>query len=319
MIKSVLAAVVAIALVVGAVYVRSTFIEGSGPGGEPPGEPDVPVDTDLVVACDEILGPSCPTGSSRMDLDELLVAFESASPDFDVLVAPSVVVEFIEQSQRSDTTFVGARTVVAVTPLVMAVATARDEVVAEGCSEQVSWDCAADLITGRLVEPALADPQRDSAALLGYAALTGGFVDSTQYSRNDLGGSTFIGWLDAVESQVGLASAPVQQLIQFGGARNDAAVTTEAVGLETVRRAAQNVPDLFWPTPLASLQVVAVGVGDTDEAAVQDLGNAVGQALQGEGWRGPDGQPVSEGPAADLADDGLPSGGTLFALRDLLS
>lgn len=321
MIKSVLAAVVAIALIVGAFMVRTRFIEGDDTTPVPTGsaEPVRPPDAELRVACDALLAQSCPPGSSRLDLTELLAAFEAQPIAYDALIAPTVVVDVIEQSRTSRARFDANRAILATTPLVLAVSVSRDELVASACGQAVTWLCAADLVQETSLTLATADPQDDTEGIAAVAAMTGGFLDTSAYNTNSLGGGGFLDWVDVLSDQTQISSTPVQQLIQFGGARNDSAVTTEATGLTQVRRAAQNVPDLFWPTPLASLQIVAVAVDGADQAAVDTIGQQTAALLSEQGWRGPDGQPATEGPPLDLDDDGLPSGGTLFTLRDRLS
>ena len=75
-----------------------------------------------------------------------------------------------------------------------------------------------------------------------------------------LEGSEFFTWIDAVQQQVPVVTDPLNDLILFGGARNTGAITTEAVALDLVGRAATNVPDVLWPTPLAALDAIVVGV-----------------------------------------------------------
>ncbi|MGI9017196.1 MAG: hypothetical protein ACR2HR_08860 [Euzebya sp.] len=318
-VKTVLAVAVTIGLIVGALYVRSTFIEGDGGGVITDGStPASGGGGDLRVACDAMVGTACPEGAAQLDLDGLLAAFGAATVEFDMIVAPSVVVEFIEQSQTSRARFDPTRDVVATTPLVLAVAVSRDEVMADTCADRVTWSCLAGLVQGGQLQPSFGAPQSSSEGLLAVAALTGGFFDDPRFSTNVLGGSGFLGWVDALNDQSQFSPTPVQRLIQFNGAQNDSAVAIEAVGYRNVERAAQNRPELFWPTPLAYVQVVAVAVGGADVGDVQALGREVGEALAEAGWRGPDGGPVTDGPPLDLQDDGLPSGGTLFALRERL-
>lgn len=321
MVRSVLAAVMAIALIVGALVIRTRFIEADAPTpvAIEGTEAERPPDAELRVACDALLGKACPEGSSRLDLTELLSAFEEQPAGYDALIAPSVVVDLIEQSRTSRARFDPQRAVLATTPLVVAVSVSRDELVASACGQAVTWSCAADLVQEASLTPATADPQDDTEGLAAMAAMTGGFLKTPAYNTNALGGGGFLDWVDVLTDQTEISSTPVQQLIQFGGARNDSAVTTEATGLTQVRRAAQNVPDLFWPTPLASLQIVAVAVDGADQSAVDEIGQRAAELLSEQGWRGPDGQPTTEGPPLDLDDDGLPSGGTLFTLRDRLS
>lgn len=323
MIRTALAVVIAVAMIVGAVVVRTRFIENgneqrttaTAEGFEPVG----PRGGALRVACDDMVGDACPEGSDRLDLAGLLDAFAARPIPYDALVAPSVMVDLIAQSRTSRASFDEGRQLLATTPLVLAVAVSRDELLADACGDEVTWSCASDLIREGSLRPAMPDPQEHSDGVAAAASLTGGFLGTATYSTNALGGAAFLDWTDVLMTQTQVSTTPVQQLIQFGGARNDSAVTIEATGLTQVRRAAQNVPDLYWPTPVAWLGVVAVAVNGADQAAVDQIGRRVGERLIQAGWRGPDGAPLGEGPALDPDEDALPGGGTLFTLRDRLS
>lgn len=319
--RTALAVVVAVALVVGALYVRTTVIspdeEGPQPVADGTDRPLVPQDGEVRVACDATLGAACPSGSDVMRLDELLGAFQTQPVVHDILVAPTRVVELIEQSRTSRVTFGDDRAVVATTPLVLATAASLDEVVADACPT-VTWSCVADLVDRGALTPAVTDPTRTASGLLAFAAMTGGFLDDPAFSTNVLGGSAFFGWLDAVAAQVPVVSDPLNDLILFNGARNTGAVVIEAVAVDAVGRAATNAPDLSWPTPLAWVGATAVAVGGVDPAAVEEVGRAVGESLLAAGWRGPDGAAVVDGsPPLDPAADALPNGGVLFSLREL--
>jgi hypothetical protein len=319
-VKTVLAVIAAVGLIAGALYVRTALIEGDDPAptpaAGPSGGPVVDLE-DLVVACDATLREACPAGSDRLDLAGLLAAFQAEPVAHDVLVAPTAVVDLIEQSRTSRAVLADDRVVVATTPLVLATAVALDEVVADACPT-VTWACAADLVVAGSLVPAVTDPTRTTVGLTAFAALTGGFLDTSTYSTNVLSGSGFFTWLDAVGEQVPTASDPLSDLILFNGARNTAAVVTEAQAVDAVARAATNVPDLAWPSPLAVLQVAAVGVGGADPGAVAEVGRVVGDELVDAGWRAADGAVVSDGtPPLDPAAPGLPSGGVLFSLREL--
>ncbi len=316
--RSALAALVAVALVTGAVYLRTTVIAPEGPGDATDDGSVVVVqpDEDVTVLCDSLLGDACPAGSTMVDLAGLLSALQGEERP-DVLVAPSAVVDLVEQSRTSRAALGADRIAVATTALVATVAVSRDEVVGQACPTAVTWSCLADLLREGSLAPGVTDPVGTTEGIAAFAALTGGFLGSDSYSSNALGGADFFGWLDAVQSGIRTASDPLNDLILFGGARNDAAVLVEARALDVLGRAATNVPDLFWPTPLASLSVVAVGIDGTDQGVVDEVGQAVGRALQDAGWRGPDGAaPSPEAPVLDPAADGLPNGGVLFALRD---
>lgn len=313
--KQALAFVVAVALVGGAWFVRTEFIAPTDdPGGTDPAEDvaEQPV-TGLAVACDAVLGTACPAGSARLGSQALVDAFSTPDVAHDVLVAPTVVVEMIEESGRSTATLADDRRVVATSPIVLVVASGRETDVMD-CGP--TWTCASSLVTTGDLRPAFADPSTDTEGIAGVAALAGGYFAEAGAPFNLTGFSTggFIGWLDAVQRESTVSPSGVENIIRFAGSQNDSAVVTEAEALDVTGRAAQNVPVILYPEPVASLAVVAVAVGDADPDDARDVGEQVGAQLRDAGWRGPDGASADGGPAVG-EDDGLPSGGVLVALR----
>lgn len=318
MIRSVLAAVVAVGLIVGAVYVRGAFLEDGGADPVADGSEAPDGDGELAVACDAALGDGCPEGADRRSLAELLTAFQVQPVVYDVLVAPTRVIELIEESRLSRAVLGQDRRPLAITPLVLATAT-RVQAEIDATCPMMTWSCAAGLLQDEVLTPAITDPTRTSTGLLAVGALTGGFLDDPGYSTNQLSGAGFFGWLDAVDQQVAVAGDPLNDLILFAGARNTAAVIVEAVAVDVAARTATNAPVLHWPTPVASLAVAAVSVDGTDGDRVAEVAEAASTALRAQGWRGPDGTPVPDGaPPLDPTADALPGGGTLFSLREQL-
>ena len=313
--KQVLAVLAAVALIGGAWFVRTEFIAPTDDAGGSTQVDDVaeqPV-TGLDVVCDELLGNACPSGSVRRDSADLVEAFSIPEVPHDVLVAPAIVVQMIEESGRSSATLSEERPTVATTPIVLVVAAGRDaEVTACG----TTWTCASTLVTAGDLRPAFADPADETAGITGLAALAGGYFSEAgdSFSRGGFDTGGFVGWLDAVQRESTQTSSAVGNLVLFGGAQNDSAIVTEAEALDATARAAQNVPVILYPEPIASLSVVAVAVGDTDPGDAADVGEQVGAQLRDAGWRGPDGASSEGGPALG-DDDGLPSGGVLIALR----
>lgn len=327
--KSALALIVAMVLIGGAVYVRTNFLGSAPAEGTPTEGASTPTtggqdDGQLRVVCDDLLGDACPDGSDRLDLSQMLDAF--AQPvEYDALVAPSSVVELIEQSQQSRARFGETREVLAITPLVAAVITALDERIADACEPEVTWMCLSGLIQEEELTPVTVDSRQTTQGLMAIGALTGGFFQNPSYSSNSFLATGFLDWLDSVERQFSTNTDPAAQIIRVAAANNTAVGTEQAV-LATVGRSNQGRPDVYWPTPLASLQVVAVAVNGGDQGQVDEVGADVAEALVANGWRGPDGQAVQgtplpgdiQPPPVAPGEDGLPSGGTLFSLRDRL-
>lgn len=318
--KQVLAAIVAVALVGGAWWVRteviapaedSPVVVDGGQGGDSPAAQGP-------VLCDEVLGEACPAGATVLDSVGIVDALADRASDAAVVLAPSLVVEMVEQSGRSAVTLDSDRVVVATTPLVVAVAAGRADDVCP------TWTCVQQRVATGGLRPGLADPSSDTVGVAALAALAGGWFSDTggQFNLNGFSTGEFIAWLAAVRGEAIVSSSPVQDIIRFTGSRNDSAVVTEADAIQVLQRAASAPPVLTHPEPLAVLTVVAVGIdGNSDLAG--DVAVAARQPLLDAGWRGPDGAtPDSEHtpdapalPADPVADDGLPSGGVTIALQ----
>lgn len=327
--KTVLAVIAAVALIAGALFVRSDVLDGrgllegqvrgAGTGSEGPDDDDEAdvAGAPVAVACDASLGEGCPEGSQRLDLDDLLAAFAEDDEAHDVVIAPAVVIELIEQSQTSRVAFSAQRDPVARTALVVAaLGTAAEGMAA--CGAEPTWGCAGDLLAAGELRPGFADPDSDSGGLVALAALTGGALGRTSYARQDLSGPVFLSLVDDLEAASPVGSdPPLLRLIGRNGAANNAALVFEAPTLATLAASQRTPPTLLWPTPLTAIDVVVVGTGDTDPAEVDAVRDAAAAALLDAGWRGPDGAPAGDGPPLPADDDGLPGGGVLFALQEL--
>lgn len=318
--KTALAVVAAVALVAGALFVRSDLLDGRSllDGGDVAGGSEAPAEGgdegDVRVACDAALGDGCPEGADRVALDDLLAAFQGQEAAYEVVVAPSVVIEYIEQSQTSRVRFGEDREVIARTPVLIA-SLGDGAAGLDACGTQLTWTCVTDLLATGDLRPGFADPDQDSEGLVALAALTGGTLNTTSFSLQTLSTESFLTLVDDLGAANPVGSdPPLLRLIGRGGAANNAAVALEAPTVQTLAGSQRTPPNLHWPTPLASVAVVAVGVEGVNDGDVAAVAEAATQSLQAAGWRGPDGAPVSEGPPLD-DDDGLPSGGVLFALQ----
>ncbi|HUG85927.1 MAG TPA: hypothetical protein VMM13_15295 [Euzebya sp.] len=320
--KTILAVIAAAALIAGALFVRTevldgrSLVDGVTDGSQVAvGEEAPQPEEDVRVACDAALGDGCPAGAGRLSLDALLTAFQQQEVAFEVLIAPSAVVELIESSQTSQARFGNDRTTIATTPLIAVVQASQAEAVEQACGTDVTWRCLGELIEDGGTRTAFPDPRSRTEGITVLAALAGGFFETTSYNANSFGDAAFLGWLDGVRAGSSTDPDPVLTLIARSGAENNSAITIEATGLLTAQQGSDRLAtEIYWPAPVASLSVVAVGIGGADPDAAADTVDAAGQALGEAGWRGPDGAPIDGGPAIG-DDDGLPSGGVLFSLR----
>lgn len=318
--KQVLAALVAIALIGGAWFVRTEFIEGEGDPGTADGPADQPDGDDDVageVVCDARLGDACPAGATAMDADAIVGAFRSTDGRPDVLIAPDLVVEMVRGSLTGTDPF-GEPAPLATSLLTLVTFTGGQRAAAQDtCGAQPTWGCVAD---GIGVDAAdfnlgLHDPSSDSDGIAAFGALTAGFLSDRDLPVNNNGLSAtndFLTWLGGVQDVARTGRAPVEEIVLRNGAQTNAAVVTEAEALPVVDSpGAAGRLTVRYPTPLVAITVVAVGVDGADVGGAAD---AVADALTAAGWRPADGSPPDGAPA--LPDDrGLPSGGFLVSLQ----
>jgi hypothetical protein len=310
-VRTALALVVALALVGGALYVRAEVIIGGADvadaGGDAVGG--------AVIACDEALGDGCPGGSQRLALEVMAAELEADPGAYDVVLAPSVVVDLLAASPTGRVDF-GSPVPVASTTAVLVVHRSRASSFEASCVE-VTWACIGDLVRSGELTPGFTDPSRSSEGLVALAALAGGHLGRTDYPSNAFREPTFLTWLDGVAGTAEIRPDPVASIVQFNGAQNDSAITFEATG--GLRAGSiDGGPAVFVPTPIAAVEVVAIGLGAIDEAIVEEAAEAARTSLAGSGWREPDGA-APDGTADDqlpAPDDGLPSGAVLFSLRE---
>ncbi|CAN5507435.1 hypothetical protein BH23ACT9_BH23ACT9_14750 [soil metagenome] len=238
------------------------------------------------VACDGALGQGCPEGSTRLDLTALLAAFEGQSADYDVLVAPAVVVAMIEESGTSQVSFGSDREPVAQSPLVAVLSGPADGRLTPACSAEVTWACLSTVLRDGELSAGYPGPRRSSEGLAVLAALGGGFLGVPDYRANAFSEATFLDWLDAVGNNSDDISDPVVALIARGGAGLDTAFAVEATGVRDAERGSGpgRIPtQVHWPTPLATLTVVVVGVGPTSPDQVAEVARAASQSLTTDG------------------------------------
>lgn len=313
--KQVLAVIAAIALIGGAYYLRTEVIAPAPEVGTDTSAPPPADGRDVV--CDERLGDACPAGARTLELDEVLDAFATPASTPDVLIAPSLVLDMVLESQRSRASF-GDREVLATTTMTLVTfAEVQRAAAQDPCGSSPSWGCIAESIGVELdqLQVGLHDPLSDSDGILALAALTGGLLADSDlpFNTNGLATTDFLSWINGVQQVADTGPAPVEAIIRFNGAMSNSAVVTEAEATRIIASAG-NADRLVLrhPQPLAVVSVVVAGV---DGAAVGDAADGVGDALRADGWRGPDGRAVADG-APDLPDDdGLPSGGVLVALQ----
>ena len=277
----VLAALVATALVVGAVVLRTGMDsdDDGGPLGGGGGD-------ERVVFCARELGDVCDGDEVPAATTAKNVIDAGDAPDTWVTAGPwPAMVD--EARVNLPPLFAGDRKprVVAGAPLVAVVRKRPPQ-----CPEQVTWVCLGDALIAdvRISAP----PQDDSTRLFLRAAFVAGKIGNSDYASNDVEGEV-LDWIAAVER--GLDANR-----QFAASVDDFRVIPGVdVFLTTIADAGGPVAGMstVTPAPLVRIDVYATG----------ERPDGLAERLTAEGWLPP-----------SSADDGLPSPGVLVALREIV-
>lgn len=295
----VVAALIAIGLILGAVVVRNAIDDG-GDGGDNGGSSSdvvrVVCSTEVYAACAS-LSPTRYEVRSEDAAQTASTLVAGGDPGFDVWIAPRSwpgVIDDARTRSGSAASFTDDASPVARSPLV---------IVGGDAVADCDWHCvgAGSFSIGA------ADPTTGLGTLELGAAAVGWFGDAG-FAANDFD-AAFRSWLASFTSRIATNDRPVTTLLQ-SRAFFDAALSFEAEARTALDEAS---PDrktglsLQYPSPMAYLDVVAVDVDPARARVAAGVARTVGSLLFARGWQEPATTP-----------DGLPKPGVLTALRDLL-
>jgi hypothetical protein len=283
----VLALVVAVGLIVGAVFLRSAFDddEAATATGED-GPVRVVCATELAAACAEVDGDVEDAARTASRL------IGEAQPDLDVWVAPAPWPAMVDDARTRagrDALFDDA-TVVARSPIT---------IVAGGDPGDCGWRCIGDG-TDTLGMPS---PDAGFGLLVLGAAATDWF-GTADFAANDFD-PAFRSWITGLADRIVVTDDPVRRILQ-SRAFFDLAVSYEASARSTLDAASADRKDglsLQYPHPMTFLDATVAAVGGVGTS----ITDAAGDALLANGWTAPASTPT-----------GLPRPGVLLALQELL-
>jgi hypothetical protein len=314
------AAVVAVLMVLVALFVRARIDENGGGGG---GTVRLLCTTELEAACtvlaeqdDRVAVTVEAAGTTAQSLASLPDA-DRPGVGFDAWLAPSPWPEIVDVQRRVnglDPIFAKPSDPIARSPLVLVVRADRKPVLeaspsCNGASGgKIDWKCVGavagrawiDLPGGQAawgtVKPAHGDPTQSATGLLVLSQATSEFLDTADYSRADLqDNDQYLDWLSGIERAIPklpptAASPFAEMLLQLPTATYDVVGTTEAEAGPGIAAAA---PDrkreltLLYPEPVVTADVVLAAVvrhGDAEGLADDsDLATALART----GWRVP--------------------------------
>jgi len=335
--RRVLAVVGAIAMVAGSLAVRSRLDHTSATGSQV-----------LRLICATELEPACTTlahDDTRIRLtlepagttaDRLATSEGDLALDGWLTTAPwPDLVDLERRGHSLDPLFAPGRSVLARSPLVIAIRKDRAAVLGPRCpGSPVQWRCLGEAagtpggwaaIGGRPewgpVKVGHGSPATDGVGLSVLGQAVGSWFGRTDVATVDLDDGAFQAWFAGLERPLLASPAPLETML-VNPAAFDAVGTTEAEAGPLLARSARGKDvDLLYPSPMATADVVlAVPVGEAKAAGNlrATVGGSAGRkALAAAGWR-VDGQPrppgVPDSPALP-ATANLPSPGLLDALR----
>jgi hypothetical protein len=338
-VKSVLALVLAAAMVVGALYLRDRFDDGEGLG--PIGAPDEP----LHLVCAEEFKAVCSALAGDDVTVEVREAGETAAalsapepPEADGWVTLQPWPQIVEEARarRSLDVFPGEPLVVGRSPLVMAAWDDRVRALSGRCGATLSWSCVGknagnpwgvlggQRLWGR-VKPGFGEPSLNATGLLVLGQATSDFLGTSAFSVRDFDEPKFQAWLTNLGTNIpttgGPGASPLQQMLQRGRSIFDFVGTTEAEAGPALQRAA---PDrrqglqLLYPKPMVVAEAVVAPLRAGADERLRDLFSETGAAaLANNGWRvaGQDRGPGVPTTPALPKEANIPKAGVLEALR----
>ena len=311
--RRVLAALVAIGLVVGAVAIRRSLDDttaSSNPSGDG-GRLALLCTPETEAACRR-LDASVTVEDPGLTVDRLATA--NGGLGADAWVTPRVWIDIAVERRTlaglSDETPIARRTkVLATSPLALVIKNDVAATVTAGCAGKLDWACIARTIDRPAFRVGI-DPTTTTQGLLSVAALTGGLLGRTDYASNDFDDETFVDGTTRIRGAIPVAgpggSTALDRLLLIP-ATASAVTSVGAVARSAVKGSRDEATlTVSVPTPVVSAQVVAAGsrdgVGRVDDAAL-------GEALGATGW-------VTGGAQGRAANGGVPRAGVVVALSD---
>jgi hypothetical protein len=342
-VKRVLALVGAIAMVAGALVLRSV-LDGDG-GGRTSDDP-------VTIACVRELRTACEAIAAEEgvevrieDFPVTAAALTGSDPagtvDIDAWVAPGPIAAGVNEQLAlagRDPVLGEPSEVLARSPLVLVGWTERLTPLREHCGGTLSWTCigeSADVAWSELggsgawgaLKPGHARPDLAIDGLLVMSQAAADRLGTTDYASNDFADPAFRTWFEQLEQTVADlqsgGSTPLDRMLSQGVAAYDVVGTTEAQAVPAVARSRdRDRLEVLRLDPQATADVVVTPVlgAEGAERAERTMRSATAaEALAATGWRVP-GQTLAEGLDAQATlpdDDGAPAPGVLLALLTL--
>jgi hypothetical protein len=311
-----LALVLAVGMVVGALVLRNRW-DDDGTGGGGGGA--------LKLVCTPELEEVCNRIADRTDVEVTIEdagvtaarLVEKGAAELDGWMTPGPWPQVVDEARRAagrPALFRSVPKVLARTRVGLVVWNDRAAALRGRCQGEVAWRCLGEVagqpwagVGGRAewgsVKPAIADPVRSAAGLAALGAAAKGFFAPAPFALIDLQENDgFRGWLAALVNAN--RSVDLSTVLAQGPSAADAIAAVEALDAPVIGASAHaSQVRLIYPAPVTTVEVVLGGLG----ARADQAGNLASQAqaaLVAAGW--------SRGP---VPGSPLPIPGLLEALR----
>ncbi|KAA0235998.1 MAG: hypothetical protein JJLCMIEE_00651 [Acidimicrobiales bacterium] len=347
--KRLLALVVAVGLVLGAIAIRgwasgdSGDEAGTGNEATPDGAITIVCDADLEAVCHEL----------ELSVDDVTVRVEEAAVTAEALSQantgaadvdgwlvsqpwPGMVAE--RRDAAGQVPVLGSPSAaLAVSPGVMVMDRERQRVLAANCGGEITWECVGEVagdpwpvVGGEEawgeIKPG-EQPPDTSAGLLILGQAASSFFGTSDFASNDFSADpAFRPWFEklarSVPDYTPPAGTPLQQFLVIPASYDVVGALEAQAGPAVASSRDRDRLTIAYPSPMLSAEVVLVPTSPavSGESLVERLGEErLGEVLAGQGWR-VQGISLAEGldPDIDVGDSApLPGAGVLDALRSL--
>jgi hypothetical protein len=309
------ALVVAVALVVGALVVRS-----NRDAEEKRGPYRLTCASELAEACRALssVDVNVTVEAAGMTADRLIALPAGADTGFDGWLAGGRWTAMVAEARRavSAEPVTDAGKALGSTRVSVAVWRDRATVLRTKCGGTLTWKCIGDAAArgtwaangGRsewgLVKIALADPLSESAGLVGLAAATAGYIGADTFVPVDLGANDpYLAWLTGLAKAVPRPSPGIEPILTSGPSVADVYIGLDAEIRSVLRTAArQGDVEVVNLSPVFAVDAMLAGLATNPRKTPKGLDDAV----RGAGWL-----------ESVTGAEPLPAAGALAGLRQL--
>ncbi len=337
LLRRLIAVLVAVGLVVGAVQIRARlFPEGARAGSAN--------DNDARVVCVQELARACEAAQTDgpapviEDAATTVARFAQTDPGVDVWVAVDPWPELAADARAASglaALDAASSDVIARSPVVLAARDDRLEALEPTCGGELTWRCIGDQ-SGEAwdglggpsawgdVEVGFNRPEQTTEGLLTLAQATSSYFDGGGFSSRSLAAPDYFAWLSDLAREAGRTGGqtPLERMLLTGGADVEFTGVLEGTALPLLAAAQQRAERIRLRAlaPAVTADVRVTGYGQVGQRVAPEVADRLTEPLADNGWRVAGAPPSTELVDIVLPDDnGLPSAAALERLRQTWS